>query len=40
NSANYIFTCLSKTCLFEFNLKSNLPTDKLLKGRSILTVRR
>ena len=39
NSANIIFACLSKTCLLEFNLKSDLPTD-FLKGRSILTVQR
>lgn len=24
----FIFTCLLKTCLFDNNLKSNLPTDK------------
>jgi len=29
NSAKIIFTCLSKTCLFVKNIKSNLPTDNI-----------
>ncbi len=28
----FIFTCLSKTCLFVNNIKSNLPTDLIIEG--------
>lgn len=39
NSANKFFACLIKTCLFDYNLKSNLPYEDL-NGRGILTVQR
>ena len=35
-----ILACLTKTCLFELFLKSDLPTELNLNGRSILTVQR
>lgn len=39
NSANILFACLLKTCLFDYNLKSNLPNEEL-NGRGNLTVQR
>lgn len=30
NSAKIIFACLTKTCLFVFNLKFNLPIEIIL----------
>lgn len=34
-----LFACLTKTCLFELYLKSDLPNENF-NGRSILTVQR